>query len=52
MWKPSLTRHKREDCGKKQLYPCPICHVTLRRSRQLKLHLSHVHNWNKPEYIM
>ncbi|KYN32072.1 Zinc finger protein 90, partial [Trachymyrmex septentrionalis] len=51
-WKPSLTRHKREDCGKKQHYPCPVCNATLRRSRQLKLHLIHVHNWNKPEYIM
>ncbi|XP_015436088.1 PREDICTED: zinc finger protein CKR1-like [Dufourea novaeangliae] len=44
-WKPSLMRHKREECGKEPRYACPVCHHKIRRSGQLKLHLFHVHNW-------
>ncbi|XP_076173004.1 longitudinals lacking protein, isoforms A/B/D/L-like isoform X3 [Ptiloglossa arizonensis] len=44
-WKPSLTRHKREECGKEPRFACPVCNLKIRRSGQLKLHLIHVHNW-------
>ncbi|KAL6434201.1 hypothetical protein ACFW04_005963 [Cataglyphis niger] len=51
-WKPSLTRHKREECGKEPQFTCPICNMKIRRSGQLKQHLLYVHNWmNKPMNI-
>ncbi|XP_076644921.1 uncharacterized protein LOC143354567 [Halictus rubicundus] len=49
-WKPSLMRHKREECGKEPGYACPVCHHKIRRSGQLKLHLFHVHNWQSTVY--
>ncbi|CAD6201841.1 GSCOCG00002805001-RA-CDS, partial [Cotesia congregata] len=42
-WKPSLTRHKREECGKDPQFSCPFCKIKIRRSGVLKRHLIHVH---------
>ncbi|CAG5097799.1 Similar to lola: Longitudinals lacking protein [Cotesia congregata] len=44
-WKPSLTRHKREECGKDPQFSCPFCKIKIRRSGVLKRHLIHVHKW-------
>ncbi|KAG7205758.1 hypothetical protein KM043_007707 [Ampulex compressa] len=48
-WKPSLTRHKREECGKEPQFTCPVCSAKIRRSGQLKQHLIYVHNWMPTE---
>ncbi|XP_019697124.1 zinc finger protein 606 [Harpegnathos saltator] len=49
-WKPSLTRHKREECGKQPRFECPICVAKFRRSCQLRQHLCHVHQWNNYQW--
>ncbi|XP_032662880.1 zinc finger protein 2-like [Odontomachus brunneus] len=49
-WKPSLTRHRREECGKEPQFRCLMCNARTRRSSQMKQHMLYAHNMTNDVY--
>ncbi|CAL1680009.1 unnamed protein product [Lasius platythorax] len=44
LWKTSLKRHKREECGKERRFICALCGKRFKHKHHLKDHQQHLHN--------